>query len=233
MVVHVLAVYWIAVAPGLSWWSYRRDTARLRAGDPAFRFRLYRRVLIKQGVTIAAIAGLVVSGLVPGEMVGLRAPASWPWAIGLSVAAIVLLVWSARRMRPKAQMIREKMRDRGGAVLPESDAERRWFAAVSVGAGVSEELAYRGFMFFYLTAYVPRLNTLESVILTSVIFGVAHLYQGWRGIVASGISGLILACAFVLTGNLLLPMVLHAMGNLRGALIFRGQVSSRPQGSGL
>jgi membrane protease YdiL (CAAX protease family) len=39
--------------------------------------------------------------------------------------------------------------------------------------------------------------------------------------VATGVAGLILAVAYVATGNLVLPIVLHAIGNLRGVVIFR------------
>lgn len=56
--------------------------------------------------------------------------------------------------------------------------------------------------------------------LTSVVFGMGHLYQGWKGIVSTGIAGLIMAGLFLLTGNLFLPMVVHAVGDLRVLLIF-------------
>ncbi|MGA8271760.1 MAG: CPBP family intramembrane glutamic endopeptidase, partial [Candidatus Sulfotelmatobacter sp.] len=46
------------------------------------------------------------------------------------------------------------------------------------------------------------------------------LYQGWKGILSTGLVGLILAGLYVLTGNLLVPMVVHATADLRAALIF-------------
>jgi len=91
---------------------------------------------------------------------------------------------------------------------------------VSIGAGISEELAFRGFLFYYLSVYVPQVNSLEKVLLTSLIFGVAHLYQGWQGVAKTGLIGLILAGFYVLTGSLLLPMVVHAVNDMQVPLIF-------------
>jgi membrane protease YdiL (CAAX protease family) len=47
-----------------------------------------------------------------------------------------------------------------------------------------------------------------------------HLYQGWKGVVSTALGGLIIAGLYVLTGNLLVPMVAHATANLRALLIF-------------
>lgn len=218
---HVLAGYWAVGAGVLGWWRVRREKARFAAGDRSSRPRLYRRIVVMQALSIAAIAVLLVSGDVTLSRVGLRAPRSWPLTIGLSIGFAIGLLWTAVRMRRKVASIREKLRDRAGSLLPESASDVRWFAAISVGGGFAEELVYRGFMFDYLGVHAPQLGTVGLVLVTSMIFGAGHLYQGWRGVVATGVAGLILAVAYVATGNLVLPIVLHAIGNLRGVVIFR------------
>jgi uncharacterized protein len=85
---------------------------------------------------------------------------------------------------------------------------------------ISEELLYRGFLFCYLALWFPHINRLECALVSSLIFGMGHLYQGWKGILSTGLGGLVLAGFYVLTGNLLLPMVVHAATNLRALLIF-------------
>jgi membrane protease YdiL (CAAX protease family) len=163
---------------------------------------------------------LLASGDVTPARLGLGAPRSWPLTAGLSIAVAIGLLWTAVRMRRKAALIREKLRDRAGSLLPESASDVRWFAVISVVGGIAEELVYRGFMFDYLTVHAPQLGIPGVVLVTSLIFGAAHLYQGWRGIVATSVAGLVLAVAYVATGNLMLPIVVHAIGNLRGVLIF-------------
>ncbi|MFZ0523535.1 MAG: CPBP family intramembrane glutamic endopeptidase, partial [Candidatus Acidiferrales bacterium] len=55
------------------------------------------------------------------------------------------------------------------------------------------------------------------------IFGAGHLYQGIAGVIFSAILGLIFSAIFLMTGNLLLPMILHALIDLRILLILRPQ----------
>jgi membrane protease YdiL (CAAX protease family) len=129
-------------------------------------------------------------------------------------------VCSAIRLRPRAKEFREKLRDRGGVLLPDSPGEQRWFAAISIGGGISEELVYRGFLIYYLSTYIPQLSELEKALLTSLIFGMAHLYQGWRGVAAASLSGCILAGFYLLSGSLLLPILVHITGNMRVPMIF-------------
>jgi len=130
------------------------------------------------------------------------------------------LVWSSLKLRPKAEKLRAKLDDKVGALLPDLLQERRWFAAVSVGAGISEELVFRGFLIYYFGAYIPQFNVLEKVLLTSLVFGLAHLYQGRTAIVSTGLMGLALAGLYLMTGSLLLPVLVHAAVDARVLLIF-------------
>jgi hypothetical protein len=119
------------------------------------------------------------------------------------------------RLRRRAPELREKMRGRGGALLPESPRELRWFTAISLGSGVAEELLYRGFLFDYFFTLMPSLGAVGLVLVTSAVFGGAHLYQGWRGIVMTAVAGLVMGTLYVLTGTLFVPMIVHSVGNLR------------------
>jgi uncharacterized protein len=146
----------------------------------------------------------------------------------LSAAIVGLLLWSAIRLRRKAHEFRDEVRERAGAMLPESRGERRWFAAVGIGGAISEEMLFRGFLFYYIGTHVPAANDLEKAILTSVVFAAGHLYQGWRGLATSTAAGLILAALYISSGSLLLPVVVHAIGNLRGILIFSRRKEAGP-----
>lgn len=217
---HLLAAYAVLAVPWLGYLSHRNTQRRMRAGDPLARLSRYRRILIIQVVTISIVSWLWLFGGVPGARLGLCMLGPWWLSAGLALLIVGLLAWSAVRMRRKAMEFRQKMGWERGALLPESLVELRWFAAVSIGGGVSEELLFRGFLFYYLSMYVPHINNVEKILLTSLLFGVAHLYQGWRGVAATGIAGVVLASLYVLSGSLLLPIVLHATGNMRAVLIF-------------
>ncbi len=219
LVAHLLAAYAIVVVPWLSCFTYRKARERFLAGDPLAKIRLYREWVVEQALTTALVLGLWRFGGISGTGLGIAAPFSWMWNTAALVVLTVLLVWTAVRLRPKASKIRRRFQDSLGMLFPDSPQERTWLGALSMGAGVSEELVFRGFLMYYLSAHLPYLNTVEKVLVTSLIFGLGHIYQGWRRSIATGIVGVVLALLYVLSGSLLLPVVLHAVGDWRMLLI--------------
>ena len=218
---HLLAIYIVLVAPWLSRVLFERARKRVEAGDRLAKVRLYRPIVIDQIGSTALVVWLCFSGAIQFTKLGLGAPHSWPLSAGLAIALGGLLLWSGMRLQPKAQKIREKVKGHGiDLLIPNTMQEQRWMAAVSVGAGINEELIFRGFLFYYLALWFPHINVLECVLLTSLFFGTGHLYQGWKGVLSTGLVGLVFAFLYVLTGNLFAPMVLHAATDLRGLLIF-------------
>lgn len=218
---HLLAVYAIVVAPWLSLVFFEKARKRIEAGDPLAKVRLYQQIVTDQMLGTALALGLCFSGAISFVRLGLGAPRSWWLTAGLAIALGGLLLWSGMRLRPKAKKIREKVKGSGAdAVIPSTLEEQRWLAGVSIGAGISEELLFRGFLFYYLVLWFPHINRLECALLTSLIFGMGHLYQGWKGVLSTGVVGLVFASLYMLTGNLLLPMIVHAATDSRALLIF-------------
>ncbi|MCG7565398.1 CPBP family intramembrane metalloprotease [Pseudoalteromonas sp. CnMc7-15] len=92
-------------------------------------------------------------------------------------------------------------------ILPNSSNERYWFIfGVSVAAGICEELLFRGFLLSFLQ---PMVGTTLAVIVSSVTFGLFHLYQGWSNVLRTGLVGLVLAIIYLLTGSIWIVIVLH------------------------
>jgi membrane protease YdiL (CAAX protease family) len=63
-------------------------------------------------------------------------------------------------------------------------------------------------------ALFAYLNVPLAVIAGAVIFGVEHVYQGVRGVVKTGVVGLMMIGVVWLTGSLIPAMVIHAMFNV-------------------
>ena len=216
---HLLAAYAVLAAPWLGYVWYRKARRQIAAGAPDTKVRLYREIIGEQIVTTGVVLFLCRNGL-SGTSVGLVAPRSWALTSTAMLVIVGALAWSSWRLRPKAEKVRQKLQDRVGALLPDSHQERFWFGAASVGAGVSEELVFRGFLLYYLSVFLPHTNTLERVLLTALVFGLAHIYQGRVDVVGTGILGLVLAGLYLMTGSLLLPMVIHAALDWRALLMF-------------
>ena len=84
-------------------------------------------------------------------------------------------------------------------ILPQSGRERVPFLALALTAGLCEEFLYRAFAM----AAFARLGfpIWASVVVSSVLFGIAHLYQGRGGAIGTGILGLLFGVCRVLTGS--------------------------------
>jgi uncharacterized protein len=205
--------------------KYQRLVAE-RPTNPRALLDFYRRALARQAVWIAvAVLVLVTSrGVQPREL-GLALPtgghlrAAFGWT-GYGLAMIVL---GAVLMRRRA--LRGRTVPGQGvviALIPATAAERRLGAAVAVGAGVSEELLCRGLL---IAAGVGLLglSAAWSVILSSVVFGAAHLYQGALPMIGISLLGLALGALYLGSQSLLLPVVLHAALDLRGLVFVPAQ----------
>src|SRR5271166_1962101 len=217
---HLLAAYAVLAAPWLGYLWYQKARKRIASGVPDAKKRLYRSLVLEQFITAGVVVGIWLGGRISAVSLGLVAPRSWARTTAVLVLFVGALAWSGFRLRPKADQLRKRLQDGVGALVPDSRQDRFWWGVVSVGAGVSEELVFRGFLLYYLSTYLPQMNTPERVLLASLVFGMGHIYQGWKGALGAGILGLILAAFYLMTGSLLLPVLVHAAVDARVLLIF-------------
>ncbi|MBB6186130.1 CPBP family intramembrane glutamic endopeptidase [Rhodanobacter sp. MP7CTX1] len=109
-------------------------------------------------------------------------------------------------------------------MLPVSAKERRYWIMLSLSAGICEELLYRGFLMHYLSGLLAggvALGVLGAWPVASTLFGLAHVYQGVAGVIRATIAGLLLGLIAILTGQLILPILLHALFDLQMLWMYR------------
>jgi membrane protease YdiL (CAAX protease family) len=162
-----------------------------------------------------ALAGLVAwrafaRGLKLGEL-GLGSNA-WLELVAVGVlggAAIGGLQWlNLRRIGKMEGEAPELLRKLSSRLLPVTLVEFLPYSALAITAGVCEEFVYRGFA---LAALLKASSPVWlAVVVTSILFGLAHAYQGRAGIVSTGIFGVVLALARLGFGSLVPVMVWHA-----------------------
>lgn len=148
---------------------------------------------------------------------------------GLAVPVLIALVSTDARARLAKPL------ETVSWYLPNSRAERRWFAAVAVSAGVCEEVLYRGFLIRYLTVLLPGLGGTGAVLVAALVFALAHTYQGAWGAVATAVMAVGLTALFVASHSLWLPILVHVLIDLRVLLLWRGDPrvrTSAPDGTG-
>ncbi|TFV66796.1 UNVERIFIED_ORG: CPBP family intramembrane metalloprotease [Bacillus sp. AZ43] len=232
----VVAGYLVVGEPVVGQVLHRRFEGRLRT-EPGARRSFYRRLLVLEwGLALLAFVVWLSAPGVDAGQVGLRWPQQWPGVVTTLVVVAVLLfvVLSTRALRSGAllEAAESPVRRRPGegrhseppgqstlALLPRTPGERRLFALVGVTAGVCEEWLYRGFFLAVVAALAGGLPNGVLVVVAAVAFGAAHAYQGRAGVALTGLLGGVMAALYLQTGSLLLPVVLHAVIDLRFLLV--------------
>lgn len=146
----------------------------------------------------------IVGGIVIGVVLGL---------VAITVAGIV----SARR-HPDELVALGDIR----ALLPRNRDELSWGAALSVNAGIVEELAFR--LAIPAVLYGASGNAVLAVAVSVVLFGVLHAYQGVTGVIGATLIGAVMMALFVVSGTILLPVLLHAVIDLRSLVLIPAAV---------
>jgi membrane protease YdiL (CAAX protease family) len=101
-------------------------------------------------------------------------------------------------------------------IVPHNRRELRIFYAVSVTAGIVEELLWRGYLMWYLTQFF---TVGAAAIIVTLGFGLAHAYQGLRNIPKITLVGGAFTVLYLMTGSIWLSMFLHiAIDALQGQL---------------
>jgi uncharacterized protein len=227
---HLLFLFLAIVAP---LWDFY-DTERLKKHPgSAQKTRYYQTTAVwlwvASAIAVLSVGWRRVLTIYP-------APAEISWLLDYAwvryFVATLIVAFVVVSALPVAIVIRKKLRKKprkfGSAeamkslryLLPATWTERRWWAFIAVTAGVCEETLYRGFLVHYLHGAFS-LNLTIALLISSGLFGLVHLYGGVSGVVGSFVFGFLMGMLFLLTGNLLLPMIVHALLDLRMLVILR------------
>lgn len=195
---------------GWAIWSYRRIRPALERGEPGERVRAYRQDMVAEWGLAVAVLALWLWAARPWTELGLGFTTGWGQFAGAALAVIVLVGLSVQ-----TRMLASDAEARDGAAsqmgefrcfLPHTRGELRTFLALSVTAGICEELLYRGYLMWYLDLLG---GPVVAVVGSSVIFGLGHAGYGGSTAARAGILGLVFAGLYLLTGALWVPMIVH------------------------
>jgi CAAX protease family protein len=218
---HLLVLFLVVGAP---LWD-RYEIPRLKAStEPRKKIRYYEKIMA--ATWICAIASVLFIGIAsvfaihttPGEIAWLDAGSRGRVFVqGVTIGVLIVifvpavLALRSEKLRVKAAKAAKRM----SFLLPSSGEERRWWWLVCLTAGIGEEVIYRGLLLHYLHVLPFHLSWTLALVVSSVIFGIGHLYQGIAGAVSTVVVGFLFGAMFLATGSLLLPIVVHAVMDLR------------------
>ncbi len=209
---HLIFLVLVVVLPIRAAANFRKMARAPDADVQRVRLRAYRLIIVGQWILAAGVVALWIALRRPWAAIGLAPHVPW----GLPASVFVLAaVWCGLAFRQLAIKTNASVRARAlrqfekfERILPHSQHELRWFAAVAITAGVCEELLYRGFLFCYLRA---ALDLGPAIAIGALAFGLAHFYQGSRGILVTGLVGAVMFGLYMFSGSLFVPMAVHAL----------------------
>lgn len=104
-------------------------------------------------------------------------------------------------------------------LLPSGTIESLLWAAVAIIAGSCEELIYRGYLQRQLWSLTQSLSV--AILLQAIIFATAHLYQGWRPAMLTGVFGLAFGLLAAWRKSIVPGAIAHSLIDIVGGLVPR------------
>jgi membrane protease YdiL (CAAX protease family) len=157
--------------------------------------------------------------------VGLRRPDQWLPTIGLALLiGIGYQVLDSLVISPILQSLTGESIDLSQFSFIKGSLPALLFFLIITWteAAFIEEMFFRGYFFNRLTDFVgsERIGITISLLLSSLVFGAAHAYQGITGVVDTFLAGMVLGLLYLFSRrNLWLPILTHGIIDILGFLI--------------
>lgn len=219
---HPFVLLFGVLFPALGYLSYQRSFQKLASGELARSDQYRLNATIQQALALIALALWYSQDRGWGAL-GLNLEIDTNFLLSLLLVALTIWFFLAQllavrrgdhRLLEKLEVEFEPLRE----LMPHTKEELHGFYRLSVTAGVVEELLWRGYLMWYLSHYLPLSTT---VVVSAVLFGFAHAYQGIANVPKLCLVGLVFPCLYLFSGSLWLPMLLHAaMDGIQGRMAY-------------
>lgn len=235
MLLDLIYVVFFAVAFPLwdylvSWPAFHRRSK----SDPAgARKRLWTAATVYPWLLVAIGAALWAANDRSWASLGFSVPNGWRlWAsIVLFLLIAIYYVYAIATVARSADA-RASIRQQGtlAAVLPRTRVELYRWGGVALTAGFCEEFLYRG---YFIGAFAPWLGWWGAAALAVLFFAAGHAYQGWRGVLHTGIVGAVFTLVVGIFDSLWPAIALHALVDISSGVMAwlalrQGQAAREP-----
>jgi len=191
------------------------------------RIKLYVSTILFQWTLTALVGWRALERGLSLQRLGISGGSGFSIALLAAGGAALIAVghWmNLRRMAGANHPAAEKLRAMATRLFPRSALETVFYILLAMTAGICEEFIFRGFVIAAL--FQAGLSAWMAIVLSSAMFGVAHLYQGKSGSVGTGILGALFAWVRIAYHSLLPVVIWHAVldivAGLAGARYFTG-----------
>jgi membrane protease YdiL (CAAX protease family) len=143
---------------------------------------------------------------------------TWFGAIPRGMAVYVIGMIAAVAIAIPMRLLHVKTPDRSlmMAMLPHAWWQLLPWLGVSLCAGATEEIIFRGYLLQQMRAWFG--GAVWAIVATSVLFGLIHAYEGWASVLKIAALAAIYGVVAVRTGSLRVTIVAHALQDFLAAL---------------
>ena len=204
---------------------------RLREHRPTILVEVSLVILLKLFAALASVSFLLLGSLSlwlrrsGWRMIGMRKPGSWRRTVlaGAGAGAIYQLL-SIGVLIPALERLTDTKLDLGkfDSVRGNAGMLALWLLISWTLAAFGEEMAYRGYALNRIADLLRNrpIGWALGAILSSVLFGFGHSYQGTAGAFEAFVTGAVCSCLYLASKrNLWLPIVFHGASNTFGLLL--------------
>ncbi len=175
------------------------------------RLVLYASTIAFQWVAVAVVAWRAWAHGFTASQLGLTIHDRSRIFLAAVIGALIIaaLQWlNLRRVGKLPLEARGVLQPLAERILPQSTVELLPYLALAITAGLCEEFLYRGFAMAVLLHV--GLQAWAAVLVSSLLFGVAHSYQGRGGIVMTLVIGLLLGTSRLAYDSLVPAIFWHS-----------------------
>ncbi|GIN22651.1 hypothetical protein J1TS3_37850 [Siminovitchia fordii] len=212
--------------PIIGYFDFQRFKQKVKIDNDA-RMKYYNNAIIGLWVPTIIIILIIVFTELTFKEIGLTIPTinteqlgKWVTYLGLGIGFLYLLftlyyiVGFKFSDKIGKELSKKKKEELEKSVieplLPITEKEKKRWNYVSLTAGITEEVIYRGFALFAFAYLFPNLSIWAIILFSSLIFGLAHTYQGFvKGFIRTTILAIIFCINFIGMDSIIPLIVLH------------------------
>ncbi|WP_462413555.1 CPBP family intramembrane glutamic endopeptidase [Neobacillus sp. Marseille-QA0830] len=218
-------IFLVTYEPIYGYFDYQKFKAKVRLNSNE-RVSYYKKVMAGLWIPALLILSLIGFGPLTLKDIGLSGihvdPAplgkwvtylSFGLGIGYVLGLLYYLIGSKVSQKVKREMVKIQKQQiektTFADIMPKTIEDRKMWTYVSWTAGITEEMIYRGFSIFALSQLFPDVSLWIILVASSVLFGLAHTYQGVSNVVRTSLVGLFFALIYIGLNSIIPLIVLH------------------------
>ncbi len=211
----LLLVFLLVIWPLLSYWVMSSSQDELRTQLVNRSVQIYLPTILVELLVFLLIV-LVLrkedGNLKSIGFVGFN-PGNLFVGIGFLGLAYLLLSGIALILQLSSQVRQQNV----SFLLPRTALDKSLWVIMSLAAGICEEASFRGFVLTKLNLWIK--NWWLTSLVSSLFFGLGHLYQGVGGVILTGIYGLLFCLLFIWRKSLFPGILAHTLQDAIALLI--------------